>query len=210
MATDTGGIYLITNEVSGSVYVGSSQNIRLRFIDHKKTLRGGRHVNRHLQHAWTKYGESAFTFTVVVECAACELIQLEQEHIENALKTYGREKVYNLNLLACSCLGAKRSEEAKRKVSLANKGRRHSVESRLNMGRSRVGLKRSAAAIALTSAKNTGQRRSPQTKALLSAQRKGRIISNEQRAKISASLKGRAFSQEHRAKIVASLRARYA
>jgi hypothetical protein len=32
-------------------------NFNRRKVDHWKTLRGNRHVNRHLQRAWNKYGE---------------------------------------------------------------------------------------------------------------------------------------------------------
>ncbi len=60
------GVYCIRNGQNGKVYVGStSRSLTGRQKDHLNNLRGDRHINRHLQHAWNKYGEEAFTFEVL-------------------------------------------------------------------------------------------------------------------------------------------------
>lgn len=46
------------------MYVGSAKNLRTRWGEHRKLLTIEKHFNRHLQHAWLKYGEEAFTYTI--------------------------------------------------------------------------------------------------------------------------------------------------
>jgi group I intron endonuclease len=59
-----GGIYFILCLANGKMYVGSAKNLRTRWGDHKKQLNLQRHCNRHLQHAWLKYGECCFTYNI--------------------------------------------------------------------------------------------------------------------------------------------------
>ena len=59
------GIYKIRNVVNQKFYVGSSNDIKDRFRQHRKLLRGNRHHCKHLQAAWNKYGEECFKFEVV-------------------------------------------------------------------------------------------------------------------------------------------------
>jgi len=59
------GIYVITNMVNGKRYVGQAGSFRDRWLHHKSSLRRGVHCNRHLQSAWNKHGESAFSFGVI-------------------------------------------------------------------------------------------------------------------------------------------------
>jgi group I intron endonuclease len=61
----TSGIYQILCVPTGKVYIGSAVNLKQRWIDHRKTLRGNTHTNRHLQNAWNKHSESAFVFAVL-------------------------------------------------------------------------------------------------------------------------------------------------
>jgi group I intron endonuclease len=70
------GVYKITNTVDGKVYIGSTTtNADYRWSTHRSALRTGKHYNRHLQNAWNKYGESAFTFEVVEEGVTKEEIR---------------------------------------------------------------------------------------------------------------------------------------
>lgn len=59
-----GYIYKITNNANGKVYLGSTTKTpEERFCQHLSDLKHNRHHNIHLQHAYDKYGESAFTIT---------------------------------------------------------------------------------------------------------------------------------------------------
>ena len=59
------GVYEIINLENGRSYVGSSHDIKKRWNLHVWNLRKGKHVNRHLQSAWRKWGEGAFSFCVL-------------------------------------------------------------------------------------------------------------------------------------------------
>ena len=59
------GIYKITNRINGKCYIGSSNNIKARWRNHKLELTNSTHKNKHLLNAWAKYGPSNFLFKIV-------------------------------------------------------------------------------------------------------------------------------------------------
>lgn len=61
------GVYAIGCTANGRVYVGSSSRVRKRIHEHKSNLRSGKHICTALLADFIRYGESAFTFTVI-EC----------------------------------------------------------------------------------------------------------------------------------------------
>jgi group I intron endonuclease len=70
------GVYKITNTLDGNVYIGSTTiDTDWRWSTHRALLRRGKHYNRHLQQAWNKCGEGAFTFEVVEQGATKEEIR---------------------------------------------------------------------------------------------------------------------------------------
>ena len=75
------GIYTITTP-NGSVYVGSSCNIKLRWSGHKSRLRYNKHHSQRLQAAWNKHG-SNLKFEIVCECEPKDLEVKEQLYINN-------------------------------------------------------------------------------------------------------------------------------
>ena len=50
MTRSLAGIYKITNNITGKVYVGQSQNVYEREIEHFSALRRGKHPNKQMQH----------------------------------------------------------------------------------------------------------------------------------------------------------------
>ncbi len=89
------GIYIITCVVSGKIYVGSSNNCRRRWNEHKKLLREDRHHSSHLQRAWNKYGSDSFLFKMVEEIIdESTLLPREQCWIDST-KSYDGEHGYN-------------------------------------------------------------------------------------------------------------------
>lgn len=61
----TTGVYAIYCSGDDKYYIGSSVDIKKRWIGHSSLLRNKKHYNFYLQNAWNKYGEEAFSCFVV-------------------------------------------------------------------------------------------------------------------------------------------------
>jgi group I intron endonuclease len=192
--TKTSGIYAIHSSINGRTYIGHSSDIRRRWIDHRKGLRRGNHDNPHLQNAWDKYGEEAFEFVVLEECAVEKLLEREQYHLDQYPDNY------NCALIAKSMLGYKHTAETRAKISAARKGSKASPETRAKISKSLIGNTRgnpSPETLENLHRSNIGSKRSPETKARISTALKGRKHSDETKAKISVARK--AYCERKRA-----------
>lgn len=116
------GIYRITNLRNGKSYIGKTgMNFGDRWDNHRALLRSEKHDNPYLQHAWNKYGESAFEFAIVEEVEdAGVLDELEIRYIAEYKK---RDMSYNLHPGGSGGynLGKHLSEETKRKIGEKNR-----------------------------------------------------------------------------------------
>lgn len=130
-----GGVYAI-EAPSGSLYVGSSVDMRARWKKHRVELRAGTHHNEPLQRAAEKYGLAGLRFRVLL-FASRDLLTLYEQIAIDALKPE-----YNTLKTAYSHLGAKRSPDSCARIAAANTGRRHSVEARKRMSAASRGKKR--------------------------------------------------------------------
>ena len=74
------GIYKITNNTNGKVYIGESENIPRRWIEHIMALTYGEHKNYKLQNDFKEYGLKAFDFDIV------ELFPTNEEFNNTKLK----------------------------------------------------------------------------------------------------------------------------
>lgn len=99
LASDTGlcgvppsGVYEILNTVNGKRYIGQTSNLKARWREHRKTLRGKRHPNKHLQAAWNKYGEAAFKFLPILTCSVTMLDFYEQQLLDKVSPEYNIAK----------------------------------------------------------------------------------------------------------------------
>ena len=166
-------IYAIAHVASGKSYIGSTWNLKLRWIDHRRRLRNGAHHCRYLQRAWIKHGKEAFCFSVLEVIAVhspAERLTLEREWITKAPRynTVGiSEDGTSFSLAAetraklrAANLGKKTSEEIRQKQSISSKGhkknpghgakiaefwtgRKHSDEARARMSASAKARKKS-------------------------------------------------------------------
>lgn len=137
------GIYKISNKSNGKFYIGSTTCFRTRFTSHKSMLRRNAHKNLYLQNSWNKYGSKSFKFEIIeLVDKHDKLIEREQFWIDKT-KCYDNSIGYNISKTARTNLGAELSDETKRKISIANKGRKHTLQSRLNMAKSKIGVKQS-------------------------------------------------------------------
>ena len=177
----TYGIYGIRNKLNGMIYVGKTQaNFGDRRDCHIATLRGGYHINQHLQNAWNKYGEENFEFVVLRDCTGVcdtdEINRLEQLYIKQYMDV---GLSYNIGIGGDggTNFGKHLSEETKRKIGDAN---------RINM---------------------TGRKASDQTKQKMSDAQKKRYaeMSAERRAEIAAKsaecARGYQWSEESKRKM---------
>ena len=74
------GVYKITCEPTGVVYVGSSISVKNRWREHRWALGAGCHHNAHLQNAWNKYGAESFVFDVIQYVDFAENLRDREQH----------------------------------------------------------------------------------------------------------------------------------
>ena len=115
------GIYKIKCLVNNKCYIGSSVNLASRLRRHKHDLIYNKHRNSYLQRAFNKYGEENFEVTILELCPRDIKILFEKENYYCSIE----KDLYNLRIIVESNLGIKKpsSEESRRKVSIALKGR---------------------------------------------------------------------------------------
>lgn len=178
----TAGIYIIANTKSGKAYVGSTVNFEQRWYSHKSLLRRDTHDNPHLQAAWNLYGEAAFEFGILEYLDDSEKLHLAEQLWMDVYREEGKE-LYNFGLAARHpMLGRKHTEEARRKISEAGKGKHPSEETRRRL--------RGA---------QKGRAVSKETCRRMSEGRRGMKFSEEHRRNLSKALKGnrRALGYKH-------------
>lgn len=122
------GIYKIENIVNKKLYIGSSANIERRWTDHIYLLNHNKHHSPHLQSAWNKYGQSAFTFEILEICKK-DVLQKEQFYLNSLLKAdeyisninkYFLKLGYNIKPTAQSNIGYKHSQASITKMLKSN------------------------------------------------------------------------------------------
>ena len=118
-------IYKITNLVNKKIYVGKTkeESVQKRWNHHISKLRRNKHYNKHLQSAWNKHGEENFTFEVIEKFDPLfyfDIDNLERYWIKE-LDSMNPENGYNKTIGGDG--GSTRSEETRKKMSEAQKGR---------------------------------------------------------------------------------------
>nr|UVX74785.1 MAG: GIY-YIG catalytic domain protein [Bacteriophage sp.] len=121
------GVYLISNNVNGKCYVGSTIHLDQRRKEHFSRLANNKHINAHLQNAYNKYGREAFDFEIletvdIDDNIKDKLLKREQFWIDNL------KPEYNVLLVAGSNLGYHHTEETKKKISESTTGVKKSDE----------------------------------------------------------------------------------
>jgi group I intron endonuclease len=116
------GIYNILCLTNQKIYIGSSKNIGERLRIHERDIKKGKHHSVHLQRAWNQYGKESFEYFCIEKSEIEFLIEREQYWMDK-YESYNKNKGYNINRTAGSCLGNILSEEHKKKISLAHKGK---------------------------------------------------------------------------------------
>ena len=135
------GIYIIKCNANKKVYIGQSIDIKNRIRGHKYSLRKGTHPNYHLQNAFTKYGESEFTFDVLCEIPKSEYTKEELDLVEieyiSIYKSNDRENGFNIDRGGNG--KGRTSEETKEKLRISHIGKRVSEETKKLLSQQRKG-----------------------------------------------------------------------
>ena len=81
-------VYKITNTITGDFYIGSSKNIKNRWMSHKKPSTWNKCPNNQLYLDMQKYGVDKFVFEILEEAEIEQLKEKEQWFIELLKPTY--------------------------------------------------------------------------------------------------------------------------
>jgi len=193
------GIYEIVCFISGGVYVGktySGSGFKKRWRSERYDLRKNNgNMNLHLQRAWLKYGEDNFEFRIIEECE--DEILSEREILW--IKKYRElgKNLYNFTDGGEGMSGWKHSEETKKKMSEARKGKSPSEEHKKKISESLKGRKVPKETLTKVSKSISGDKNhfygkhhTDETKARMSKSHTGKKLSNEHKRKLSESSKG--------------------
>ena len=207
------GIYAIANINSGKRYIGSTASSFVkRWNSHKSKLRNGKHRNLHLQAAWNKYGEESFTFDILEEIAAPEMVREREQwwldqyfdtgqlynHVRKAVLSAeeGREKMSSSQIIRFQ------SEESRQKISEGNKGKKHTQAAKEKISQAHLGRSLDDEHRAKLSEAKKGQNNhnfgkvTPEsTRVKISEAQKGAPKSEIHREKLSAAKKGKPWSE---------------
>jgi group I intron endonuclease len=166
------GIYKLTSNDSGKIYIGKAVNLRKRLNVHKncKKVPNGMF---HFQNALVKYGWDSFTVEIleVFEDFVklrdnASLLQREAYYIEFFDAT-NSDKGYNLCKFSTDTTGIPLSEEHKDKIRQAHLGKTMPIETKEKLIQSNL----------------------------------GRVVSDKTREKLRQSKIGKPFSDEHKEKL---------
>jgi group I intron endonuclease len=104
-------LYRITNQLSGKVYIGQTNDPDYRWYQHRSYAKGNKH-KQYIHSAMSKHGIENFTFEVIAGCKSQE----DADEAESLLiKQYdSRNKEYGYNLMIGGSHGG-HSEETKQK-----------------------------------------------------------------------------------------------
>ena len=202
-----GYIYLRKNKVNGKCYVGQTKDIKTRNRQWKNLNweYGGVIIER----ARAKYGTDGFSFEILRECPNEEMDYWEKYYV----KEYNSKKPYGYNSTDGGDSTYERTDEIRKKMSEAHKGKKQSpefIEKRIAKLR---GRKRPAEVVAKCADANKGKKRSPESIEKRAAKLRGKKHSEEHKAKIAAASRGRKnhfygkrHTDETKAKISAALK----
>ena len=93
------GVYKITNIITGEFYIGSSKDIKLRWVKHKCLSMWKQHPNSKLYKAMANYGLDNFTFEIIEKTN--NLREREQYWIEQLNPSYNNYWAKGWNTKRC-------------------------------------------------------------------------------------------------------------
>ena len=98
MAEIISGIYKIINIITKDFYIGSSKNVKQRWINHKCPSTWKRHSNKPMYLDMQKSGVAEFDFQILEEVEIEQLKEKEQQFIEKMHPTYNSYNAKGLDV----------------------------------------------------------------------------------------------------------------
>lgn len=187
--------------ITDKAYIGiSSKTAAQRFKEHAASRK-----KYPIVQALKKYGPENALLEVIERFDCFDALYAAEQA---AILRYGTKSPdgYNLTDGGKGTFGLPASEARKLKISVANKGRKVSLETRRKIGKSNVGRDMSAQVAAMARA-NKGRKRSLETSEKLRDVWTGRKHTEAAKAKMSESAGKRRASEETRRKMSESIRA---
>ena len=92
------GVYKITNTITGDFYIGSSKNVKRRWVAHKCPSTWKKYPNKQLYKDMQKYGVDKFELQILEETKSEQLKEMEQWFIETLKPTYNSYNAKGLNI----------------------------------------------------------------------------------------------------------------
>jgi group I intron endonuclease len=186
------GIYAIRHITDGKIYVGQSNNIRLRIYRHKC------HNNpTHIGRAIALYGWDTFEVLLLERVDNTTLLNEREQYWINTLNASDPAHGYNILPTAGSPRGWKHSNESKEKIRAAVAGIKRSEETRARLRIAQA--QRSPESYAKSGLKRKGKSASPETEF-----KPGHGASKEVREKLRIANTGKKLSQDTIEKIRAA------
>jgi group I intron endonuclease len=194
-----GCIYRIINKIDSKSYIGQTifDNPSKRWNTHKSNFKKEKH-QEYLYRAIRKYGIENFEFSIICICKKEELSQLECNYIKE-YNTFGNG--YNMTSGGEGTRGYKASEETRKKISLAGKGRVPTEETRKKLSISNKGRKVSEETREKLRKASTGVIKKKETIEKLKIALSHRIIKDSTREKLRNNMIGKPKSPEHIANV---------
>ena len=91
-------VYKITNIITNDFYIGSSNNIKRRWKDHKCKSTWNKCPNNPMYLDMKKYGVDKFEFEIIAEAEVEQLKEKEQQFIETLKPTYNNINAKGLDI----------------------------------------------------------------------------------------------------------------
>jgi group I intron endonuclease len=198
MSKPFGIIYKLTNKTNGMSYIGqTTRTLKRRWNEHLCFAKNGTcDINKAIH----EYGKDNFDKEILVECSSkIELREKEDYFVDtyNCLRPFGYNMIRNY-------FGSNYwpiSEETRKKMSDAQKGRVCSEETRKKMSEVRKGKPKSEEWKKKISKTLMGHGFSNEAIAKMSKSRKGRQLTSETKRKMSIAKMGKTKSEETKRKM---------
>ena len=92
------GVYKITNTVTGDFYIGSSKDVKRRWMQHKCPSSWKRFSNNPMYLDMQKYGVDKFVFEILEAVEIASLKEMEQQFIETLKPAYNQMNAKGWNI----------------------------------------------------------------------------------------------------------------